>query len=114
MWDSNDFKIIFSKLAGNFQIESSRTFTRKGGWPLETICIKYNDNNLISLQTLENAIKSSLKEIHYNWIEKRNKGPPNQIKDELRKRYNAFLLVQVANTSMWKYNYSRTSRNSIN
>jgi hypothetical protein len=103
MWDKDDFDLISSKISEEIVIECSTTLTRSGGWPLQTICLYYNDDNLISEERIESTIISSLEQIKDNWFNRYHKEKANPTKK--RQKYILFLMAQFTNAKTWCKEY---------
>jgi len=66
MWDEHDYNLILTKTNAKIKKNCANTLTKAGGLPLQTICLFYNDDNLITEECIKSSIVSSLNEIMKN------------------------------------------------
>ena len=111
MWDELDYNLILTKTNANINKFCANTLTRAGGLPLQTICLFYNDDNLITEECIKTSIVSSLNEIMAKWfnlflqeIEKDNSSTE-------RKRYIVFLMAQHTYAKVWCSKYLPANNN---
>ena len=105
MWDKDDYKLILSKMNVKIDIKCSTTLTRSGGFPLQTICLYYNDDNLISEESIKSAIISSLEQIKNNWFNRYRKEKAKNNITKKEQRYIAFLMAQHTYAETWCKEY---------
>jgi len=108
MWDKDDYELIISKMNVKIDFKCSTTLTRSGGLPLQTICLYYNDDNLISEENIKSAIISSLELIKNKWFNRYIKANAENNTTKKRKRYIAFLIAQNTYAKTWCREYIST------
>ncbi|KKN09175.1 hypothetical protein LCGC14_1049260 [marine sediment metagenome] len=101
MWDKDDYELILSKMNVKIDFKCSTTLTHSGGLPLQTICLYYNDDNLISEENIKSAIITSLEQIKNNWFNRYHEESVKQNTTKKRKRYIAFLMAQHTYAETW-------------
>ena len=107
LWDVDDYKIILDDIA-DIEIVCANTLTRAGGLPLQTICLFYNDINLISEEIIRSSIESSLIRIIDKWFELFLQKKEKDNSSNKWKRYIAFLMAQHTYAKVWCHKYVQT------
>ena len=104
MWDGEDIKEIFKNINVNVDIETAQTFTRPGGWPLHTICIRSIDSPP-STEILRKGAINSLENMLARWTKELRENEFDDIRPEMRDKLKAFRMAQVANLCVWCQKY---------
>lgn len=104
MWDDRDIKAVFTNAKIDVDITVAKTFTRRGGWPLQTISL-VSRAPFVDSQTLLKGAIASLPGMLDRWTEELEKNQSTGVLEELKKRLTAFRIVQVANLSVWYRKY---------
>ena len=105
MWDEDDYNLILTKTKADINQICANTLTRVGGLPLQTICLSYNDDNLITEECIKNSIVDSLNEIMDKWFDLLFQEIEKDNSSKKRKRYIAFLMVQHTYAKVWCSKY---------
>jgi len=111
MWDECDYNLILTKTNANINKICANTLTRAGGLPLQTICLFYNDDNLITEECIKISIVSSLNEIMAKWFELFLQEIEKDNISKERKRYIAFLMAQHTYAKVWCSRYIPANNN---
>jgi|GEM_PF-4883332 len=106
MWNSEDIKQIFENINIKADIATAKTFTRPGGWPLETICIRSIDSPPDTELLMKGAV-NSLGSMLARWTKVLEENEFENIKSEMRDKLKAFRMAQVANICVWRQKYQK-------
>lgn len=105
MWDEEDYNFIITKTNANITKICANTLTRVGGLPLQTICLFYNDEDLITEECIKSSIEGSLKQIMDKWFNLFLQEIEEDNSSKERKRYIAFLMAQHTYAKVWCSKY---------
>lgn len=111
MWDEQDYNLILTKINANINKICANTLTKAGGLPLQTICLFYNDDNLVTEECIQTSIVSSLNEIMGKWFDLFIQEIERDNSSNERKRYIAFLMAQHTYAKVWCSRYIPTINN---
>jgi hypothetical protein len=100
MWDSQDIRSIMSAVMAPIEICTASTISRPGGWPLETICLRCSAQPPEGTEIYEATIRD-LHGLLTRWTERLSSEIPTEMREDLKPRFRAFLMAQVANASLW-------------
>lgn len=109
MWNSEDIKQIFKNINIKADIATAKTFTRPGGWPLETICIRSIDFPPDTEVLMKGAV-NSLSSMLARWTKVLEENEFENIKSEMRDKLKAFRMAQVANICVWCQKYQKNEQ----
>ena len=109
MWDSQDIRSILSAVGTPVEICTASTITRPGGWPLETVCLRSSAPPPEGAEIYEAAIRD-LHGLLTRWTERLSSEIPTEMREDLKPRFRAFLMAQVANASLWLHQEEKSRR----
>jgi hypothetical protein len=99
MWDDQDYRDVLRESGIPAEVLSAHTSTRRGGWPLSTICIRCSVG-IASEQSILDGARRALPMVLNRWALRLREDWPG-VEPELRPRVKAFLLAQVATLYLW-------------